>query len=186
MVFSCRQAGIEAEGFHGFPAWTNLAGDCHAALQDAGREIEIVGGSEAPRAGVLVELEGMVFAVVVQIRGKNIENHPPRDFPNIFQRGMELDRETEEIAVVKRIGGLVQEPGGRVEMHTPQRLALHEIEAPHEQVHPRRARRFFDQSRFRHAHAGAAGHLRNRLFAASSRAIGREIDLENTGQAAIA
>jgi hypothetical protein len=87
--------------------------------------------------GSLVELEGVILAVVVEIRGEDIENHSPRHFADILQRGVELDRESEEVAVVKRIGRLVQKPGGGVEMHAPERLALHEIEAPHEQMRPR-------------------------------------------------
>ena len=56
VVFLRRQAGFEAEGLHGFAAWPHFAGDRHAALQGAGRESEIVGRSEAPRAGGLAEL----------------------------------------------------------------------------------------------------------------------------------
>ena len=113
----------------------------------------------------------MVLAVVVEIRGEDIENHPPCHFADVLQRGVELDRESEEVAVVERIGRLVQQPGGGVEMHAPQRLALQEIEAPHEYMRPRRARRFLDQTRFRHAHPGAARHLRDRLLAASGCAV---------------
>ena len=79
----------------------------------------------------------MVLAVVVQIGGEDIENHPPRHFTDVLQRGVKLDGESEEVAVVEPIGWLVQKPGGGVEMHTPLRFALDEIEAPHEQMSPR-------------------------------------------------
>ena len=78
-----------------------------------------------------------VVAVVVEVGGEDIENHSPRHFADVLQRCLELDHESEEVAVVERIGRLVQKPGGGVEMHAPQRLVLHEVEARHEQMRPR-------------------------------------------------
>ena len=68
--------------------WSHFACDCHAALQDAWRESKIIGRGEAPSVCGLVELEGMVLAVVVEIGGKDIEN-------GIFRQDGRINRSQE-------------------------------------------------------------------------------------------
>ena len=130
-------------------------------MRARGRRGQVVGRGEAPFSRRFIELEGVVFPVVVVVRSQHVEEHAAGEFFDLRGGGMQANGSSEQIAVVERIGCLVQQVARGMKMDALLKGGAPEhIEACDEEVAAVGIGSFRDQIRLHGADARIPGHHR--------------------------